>query len=383
MKRKHIFLLIVVVVAIYILIWFVTPLKSVSIHVHDKTVTEPVNYREHRELYHILKSLRYAKPDDTFYSYEDDYSGYHPLDDERKEKLTNELIGEADILYLADTYGIYDYREGLVEYETRLPFELIDIDLLFGGFDQNETDVIANFAAKENNLLIGEHNTFGYPTYIYEGSSKRLQEIFGVSYEGWLVRYYEDLTEVAYWVKLLYTRINGKEFDLVGPALVVVREDSNRAGWYGDLLIFQEDDFTQQYPMIVKAQEDNELLEDASRRVPYLYWVEVLSIENNSAQVIANYEFPLKEEALEKLEKRGIAPLIPAFVSFKEEGQAQRFYFAGDFIDQTPALLPSWLTGNLAIQKFFSYLPGIPPQYSFYFRWYAPVMEEILDKYYK
>jgi hypothetical protein len=353
LKRIHLLLIFVLIIAVYIAIWFITPLKSLSIHIHDKTVTEPVNYQEHRELFYIMKSLRFSKPDDTFYSYENDYSGYHPLENIKEERLSQELVKDSNILYLADSYGIYDYREGL--------------------------DVISNFVKDENNLLIAEHNTFGYPTYIYEGSSETMQQIFGVNYEGWLARYYEDLTEVAYWVKILYTRINGKEFDLEGPALVLVREDSNRAGWYGDLLIFQEEDFNQQYPMIVKENE-NELMKDASKRVPYLYWVEVLSVENEEAEVLASYEFPLKEEALEKLKIRGIDSSIPAFISLKKENEAQRYYFAGDFIDQTPALLPSWLTGSLKIQKFFSYLPGIPPQYSFYFRWYAPVIEEIFNK---
>ncbi len=298
-----------------------------------------------------------------------------------KEKLSKELIGDASLLYLADAYGIYDYEAGLIDYEERLPFELIDIDLLFGGFDENEVKVIKDFARNPKNTIIGEHNIFGYPTYVFPGSSQALQELFGVKYEGWLVRYYEDLEEVAYWVKLLYTRIYGGELNLKGPGLVVVREDSSRAGWYGDLLIFQNEDFKQQYPMIITSDEEHNLTDKVVAKVPYLYWVEVLTVTNANAKVLAEYEFPLKEEALEKLKIRGIEPLIPAFIYLDEPNTAKRIYFSGDFIDQLPALLPYWLTGSVNIQRTMSYLPGIPPQYHFYFRWYAPVIKNVKETY--
>jgi len=61
-------------------------------------------------------------------------------------------------------------------------------------------------------------------------------------------------------------------------------------------------------------------------------------------------------------------------------GEAKRIYFAGDFADQLPALLPPSLTGSASIQRFFSYLPGLPVQYRFYFQWYEPVLENIFER---
>ena len=378
MKRIHIFLILLLVIIIYISIWFFLPKSYLPIHVHDKTVPEPVNYREHRELFYLSKHWRYTDADGNFRDYRTDYSGYHPEDNHRKERLTKELIGDAKLLYLADTYGIYDYEDGLIEYELRLPFELIDIDLLFGGFDMDETRVIQEFARNPDHVIVGEHNVFGYPTYIYPGSSQALQDLFGVQYGGWLVRYYEELEEVAYWVKLLHTRIYGTELDMKGPGLVVVREDSSRSGWFGDLMIFQDQDFTRQFPTII-LDEDKEhpLTDKAVRRIPYLYWVEILDITNDNAGVLVWYEFPLNDEALQRLKIRGIEPKIPAFIYLEEPGQAKRIYFAGDFVDQLPAFLPSWLTGSVRIQRALTYLPGVPPQYNFYFRWYAPVIKNI------
>ncbi len=378
MKRKYILLILLIIIAIFIIIWFILPKRPIAIHVHDKTVPEPVDYREHKELFYLAKHYRFTDGQGRFMDYTTDYSGFHPEDDNRKERLTHELIGNARLLYLADTYGIYDYEDGLIRYEERLPYELIDIDLLFGGFNQEEVDVIEEFANNPDNIIVGEHNVFGYPTYIYENASTRLQNLFGVTYGGWLVRYYEELEEVAYWVKLLYTRIYGREFDLKGPAIVVVREDSNRAGWFGELLIFQDEDFVRQYPT-VNIEKEHYLTKGATTRVPYLYWVEVLEVTNPQAEVLAYYEFPLRESALERLKNRGIEPLIPAFIYLDEPGYAKRIYFSGDFVDQIPALLPHWLTYSVGIQRAITYLPGVPPQFSFYFRWYAPVLKNILE----
>ncbi len=377
MRRRHIFSVLLILIIIYFAIWFLLPKSYLAIHVHDKTVPEPPNYREHRELFYLSKHWRFTDKDDNFRQHDVDYSGYHPEENQRKERLTKELIGDAKLIYLADAYGIYDYEEGLIDYELRLPFELIDIDLIFGGFDQDEKKVLQDFSKNSNHIIVGEHNVFGYPTYLYEGVSPTIQNLFGVQYEGWLVRYYEDLEEVAYWVKLLYQRIYGTALELKGPGLVLVREDSSRAGWYGELLIFQDQDFKQQYPMILTSEEQHPLTKNAVKKVPYLYWVEILDVTNSNAEVLAYYEFPLKDEALEKLKTRGIDPLVPAFIYLEAPNEAKRIYFAGDFIDQHPAFLPHWMTGSVAIQRFLTYLPGIPPQYHFYFRWYAPVIKNV------
>jgi len=375
MKRWHIFSILFLIVIIYFAIWFVTPRSTLHLQVIDKTVPEP-NYREHEAIFWLTKHWRMTDKNNNFRKYNQDYIGYHP-ETGHKELLKEEHLDNIELLYLADTYGIYDYEHGLIDYELRLPYELIDIDLIFGGFNTEEANVIRDYSKKENNILIGEHNIFGYPTYNYPESSQIIQEVFGVKYNGWLVRYYEDLEDVAYWVKVIYTRIHGVELDLTGPGLVLVREGGSRNGWYEDIVIFQDEDFNQQYPTLI-TEKEHPLNKSATKKTPYLYWIEVLDVVSE-AEVLSYYEFPLTEKATEKLRIRGINTRIPALVYYEVPNEATRIYFGGDFADQLPAFLPSWLTGSENFQRSLSYLPGIPPQYNFYFRWYAPVLKNIID----
>jgi len=373
MKQAHVFMIILLLIVVYIATWFFTPKTELGMLIVNKTVAD-TEYREHRAIHWFLKHWRFSDLQGNFLHHARDYLGYHP-DSDRRELLDDKDLEGKTLLYLADAYGIYDYEKGLVDYEKRLPYELQEIDLIFGGMTSSEIAVVNRFASQSGNYLVGEHNVFGYPTYLDNAASRELQNIFGVQYQGWLVRYYESLDEMAFWVKLLYEKIYGKSFALTGPGLVVVREDSSRAGWYGDLVIIEQQDLTLQYPVIHGSEHP--LLHGAARRVPYLYWMEFLYVQPDS-HVLAYYELPVNAEAEKRLRNRGLPTKIPAVVLTGKPGEAKRIYFAGDFADQLPPFLPSWLTGSAILQRLLTYVPGVPPHYQFAFRWYKPILSNIL-----
>lgn len=373
MKQVHVFLLISVLTIVYIAVWFLIPMTKLSVLIVDKTAPD-TKYREHRAIHWFLKHWRYTDSRGSFLQPAVDYLGYHPTSD-RQELLEDSHLEEVQLLYLADAYGIYDYEKGLVDYERRLPYELQLINLIFGGITREEAHTIKQFASRPGAYVVGEHNVFGFPTHLDSKAAQELQDVFGVQYQGWLVRYYESLQDVAFWVKLLYERVYGKEMTLTGPGLVVVREDSSRAGWYGDLVVIEQKDLTLQYPIIQSGEHS--LLRGAAKRVPYLYWMEFLDVQPGS-EVLAYYELPVNEDAAKRLKVRGLPTRIPAVVYTNKHGEATRIYFAGDFADQLPPFLPSWLTGSATLQKLLSYLPGVPPHYQFAFRWYNPVLRNIL-----
>ncbi len=377
MQRWHVLLIVALLIGGYILTWHLLPTREIDLLVVDKTVPDE-DYREHSAIFWIAEHRRFTRPEGQFYQKDEDYLGYHP-ETEAKETLTEEDLPGIDLLYLADTYGIYDYEEGIEVYEEKLPHEHQDIELIYGGFDQEEAEAITDFAAEENRILIGEHNIFGYPTYLDREAAEILQDLFAVSYDGWLTRYYADLDETAYWMKELYTRIYGREWDLEGTGMVFVREDVTGLDWYTDLVIIEQDQFKTPWP-VVKSTE-HELLAGAAQEAPYLYWMEMLTIDesNEHTEILAYYELPVKEESREALRARGLPDRFPAVIKHDPPGMAKSIYFAGDFADQLPALLPAGLTGSAAIQRFISYIPGLPVQYRFYFQWYEPVLHNILD----
>jgi hypothetical protein len=373
MKRRHVLLILILLIGGWLLIWPLSPKHAIKMLVVDKTVPEP-DFREHRAIFWIAEHRRFARPDGTFYRTDQDYLGFHPLEN-RKEELSMADLNDVTLLYLADSYGIYDYEEGLALYEELLPHLHQDIELLYGGFSPAEVGAVEAFALKEGASLVGEHNIFGYPTYLNPDASERLQALFALNYTGWLARYYSDLDEAAFWLKELYSQIYGLQWDLSGPGLVFVREEVPAFEWRTDLVVITGDNFNGPWPVL--RNFDHSLTAGALNNVPYLYWVEVLEVLPE-AEILAYYELPLGEEARQTLRARGLPDQLPALVYHSPPGEALRIYFAGDFADQLPALLPPSLTGSAAKQRFFSYLPGLPVEYRFYFKWYEPVLANIL-----
>ncbi len=376
MRRRHVLAIIILIIGGYILAWHLQPAREIGMLVVDKTVPE-MDYREHRAIFWIAHHHRFTGPEGDFYRADRDYLGYHP-ETGVKEELTLAHLTGVNLLYLADSYGIYDYEEGLEVYEEKLPYEHQDIELIFGGFDRDEAETAARFAAEEGNILVGEHNIFGYPTYLDPEAARILQDLFDVRYDGWLARYYHDLDQAAFWLKELYSRIYGLPWDLDGAGMVFIREEVPALDWYPDLVVVEKEDLTGPWPFIETG--GHHLVDGASSGVPYLYWMEVLRVEENEhTEVLAYYKPPVDEEARERLAARGLPGRFPAAVKHKPPGEAERIYFAGDFADQLPALLPPGLTGSAAIQRFLTYIPGLPEEHRFYFQWYEPVLANILS----
>lgn len=373
MKRRHILLIFLIFFGIWFLSWTLSPKHSLELLVINKTVPEN-DYREHRAIFWIAEHRRFSNPDGNFYRTAKDYLGYHP-ETNKQEKLTQPDLEMIDLLYLADSYGIYDYEEGLEQYELQLPFEHQDIELIYGGFTLDEVEAVEQFASRTNRLVIGEHNIFGYPTNTNPEAALRLQAVFALNYTGWLARYYSDLNDAAFWLKELYETIYGQEWDLNGPGMAFIGEEAPAMNRQRDIVIITADQFNQPWPVI--HNEGTPLTSGASDLIPYLYWIEVLEVLPE-AEVLAYYELPLKEEAYPPLDRRGLPRRFPVVINYMPPGEAARYYFAGDFADQLPALLSPRFTGSAGIQRFMSYLPGLPVEYRFYFQWYEPVLTKIL-----
>ncbi len=373
MRRWHVILIIILLLGCWLLRWPLSPRQAIDMLVVNKTVPDE-HFREHSAIFWIAEHRRFSKPDGSFYRMEKDYLGYHP-ETGKQETLTASDLENPDLLYLADSYGIYDYPEGFEIYELQLPHKIQDIELLYGGFALSEVEAIEEFAKNKNKIVIGEHNIFGYPTYIDPLASTRLQAVFAVSYTGWLARYYSDLNEMAFWLKAVYEKIYGKVWDLSGPGMVFIREEIPAFDWRSDLVIFTAEELTGPWPVI--NTDASRLAVRTSRNIPYLYWVEVLEV-HPEAEVLAYYEMPLSGESRTALDKRGLPDRFPVLVQYNPPGEARRIYFAGDFADQLPALLSSRLTGSAGLQRFISYLPGLPVEYRFYFQMYEPLLTNIL-----
>ena len=375
MKRIHLLITILVLLAIYLSAWHLLPAQEMDFLVVNKTVPQ-TDYRGHESIFWLAEHWRIKDEDKEFKKHDADYLGYHPETGQKDQVLANHLSG-IDLLYLVDAYGVYDHADNLETYEKRLQEEEISVELEYGGFDQNEVDAVEKYASGKDSLLVGEHNIWGYPTYKDPEASRQLQELFEVNYEGWLIRYYENLDDAPQWLKNLYGRIHGQEWNLRGSGIAVMREDVPALGWPEELLIFKDEDLKKPWPTINNT--NNSLTQGAASAVPYLNWLEVVDPHENT-EVLSYFNLPLSQEAEKRLERRGLEAKIPAMIYHQTDEGAERIYFTGNFAHQLSPILPSRLTGSARIQHLLTYLPGVPEEYSFFFQWYAPVLQNIMEK---
>jgi hypothetical protein len=104
------------------LIWLLYPSKKMEILVVDKTVPTD-SYQEHRSIFWALEYLKFQNKEGEFYDEGKDYFGFfsdktpsYGTSRDLRELSENEILETAsnlDVLYFADTYGVYedDYKK--------------------------------------------------------------------------------------------------------------------------------------------------------------------------------------------------------------------------------------------------------------------------------
>lgn len=174
-------------------LWLAKDHVPLEIAVVDKTVPTE-EYREHRALFWTLKHSKVSK-DKSSYQEDKDYVGYHPDTDTGDEILI--LPTNPDLLYVADTYGVYKKDlEGN-------PFGERS-DLLYGGLNFFDWNRIIEAKGK-NTTLIVEFNSIASPTPTLVRNL--VEETVGISWSGWVGRYFEHLEGFHYTSPLFQNKV--------------------------------------------------------------------------------------------------------------------------------------------------------------------------------
>jgi len=173
-----------------IFLWFLEDDKQLSIAVIDKTVPNET-YREHKGIIWLLNHLKYSKKDKSPYSLVNDYYGFIP-DDKQKSYKVSKLPNDYsnyDVIYIADTYGVYEQDLPWYEQDRRGARS----EKIHGGLTEEEWGAIVNrLSQNEKSLLVAEYNTFASPTN--EEVRKKVADFLGLNWSGWTGRYFQELT---------------------------------------------------------------------------------------------------------------------------------------------------------------------------------------------
>lgn len=345
------------------IIWHFKPSHVLRVAILDKTVPDS-SYREHKGLTWLLDYYKYVKEDDKAYSVKDDYYGYVPGKDGSHTVRELSASGDEDLIYIADTYGVY--KNDL----TGSNIEGNRSDRIYGGLQMADVKQIKN-AIYKGTSLIAEFNTLGSPTE--EAAREEMYDILGVRWSGWIGRYFADLTpgvEVPEWAVRNYEKQTGKKWGFEGAGFLFVNQEDYVA-------VLEEGKDTGKKGSRFSLTEEGKAFVGQSARTRYNYWFDVIEAEEGT-EVLADYELDLTESGKRELKKLNIPTVFPAVVK-NDTGVYTSYYFAGDYADNGEA---TGFYRSVGLDRVFSLLSrdSNGSQQGFYWKSYRPLMKRILQE---
>lgn len=355
-------------------IWLIKPGSTLDILVVDKTVPN-FQFREHKSVFWIFDYLKIKKSSDESYHAEEDYLGFFPNGKEdhgvikdlrgKSESEITELVSQKDVIYIADTYGVYedDFRKIVLGEISQK---------IYGGMNLSEIELISS-AKEQKKTIIAEYNSMASPTSSLVRAE--FERLMGVKWTGWIARFFDELDsvqnkELPRWLLSQYVEQH-KQYDLAGPGLIFVKDS-------GEIEAFlYERDFINNTPMI-RTQKLNKAGYKLPELVPYPDWFDVVLIERDY-QVISYFDIGPTLEGVQKLRTMGLPRFFPASIVRTVDG-ARQFYFSGDFADFGGALGTPSFQGLPFLWRGLYVATDYTDRNSFFWNYYYPLLSQILDE---
>jgi hypothetical protein len=374
MKTLRILLLIVLVLLVIPLVswimWKAGPSKGLDVLIVDKSVMD-AKRTEHLALVWSLNHNKFLKSDKKSYSIEQDYYGFLPLKpykgrnfEVKRIRLTeiDQLAESNDVLYFADTYGVY-FNEWFSGKKKESGSNQI-----IGGLNQNDFLLISKMMDK-GKLIIAEHNFFSLNT---EPLVKRkTEELLNLRNTGWTGKYFSKLDtssrQVPAWIISTYKHLNGGQWPFRGPGIVLAKGVSS-------VLVLQEGtDLTGSVPML-RTASDKALEYGLPDSIGFSNWFDI-TFSDTLNQVFSEFSLPVNENGLEKLTKENISPIFPAVLHYK--GNYEFWYFGGDFSEIKMPYATYKLKGWTSFNFFRS--SASDNQRAFVWKYFIPLTSKILN----
>lgn len=331
------------------IVWHFKEPTEIDVLVIDKTVPD-TTYREHQGLFWLLTNEKIVKPTGELYDIGIDYYGYDPY--EEQPMLPYQASGEKDLIYIADTYGVYsDDLEDFSEGDRS--------EKIYGGMEILEWNEIMRSKGPDT-VLIAEYNSFATPTD--EMTRMIMGENLSVEWTGWIGRYFTDFTntEVPPWLIRNYEAQYKKEWDFKQGGLAFVH--------VSDQVVVLDEKDVSQFVQFKMTQAGESALPHVNN-AEYHYWFDIVE-PLAGGTVLAEYQLDVTERGQQELEKNGIPTVFPAIT----HNEAQKtYYFSGDYADYTKNNLQKWSSGDVLMRTFSN------DEAIFFWKTYIPLMRGIIE----
>jgi len=342
-KLLLLLLFLIVLLSLPFFLWHTTQMSTLSITVYDKTVKEDTGH--HEALAWFLRQHRYPTRDGYIFDSETSYLGYHP-------DLVNPIIDlsslddRTDLLYIADTYGVFKAPEDVGQGES---------PLLWGGTSLEDVKHLKAFLnRKKSSTLIAESNSFADATPEYVQSE--MYQILGTRWSGWIGLYVYDLANEAE-IPLLYRSHHEQPWEYQGEGIVLMNEQQ-------EVLVLEGASIDFAYT--------EEGMQELSLTGTYRY---TLSFEITQplagTEVLAQFMINTEPEEDDLLSAYGIPSVFPA-VQMKQTAHHRAYYLSGNWAYNSRPLRFSRLFGMAPFMARFS-----PPSQAFMWKVYMPLLESI------
>ncbi|WP_107924169.1 hypothetical protein [Lysinibacillus parviboronicapiens] len=364
MKRIYIGVVVILILAITpIALWYLDDEKPLNVAILDKTVPNET-YREHLGVNWFLNHYKYTM-DNQPYDLQNNYYGTIPNDKSKSvtEKKFPTDYSKYDVIYLADTYGVY--KDDLEE-EKRFGQRS---EKIVGGLEMDEWQgIVSRLASEKKSMLIAEYNSFASPTS--QAVRAELQDYLGISWTGWIGRYFNELDfhknlEIPQWVVDEY----GDDWPYKGGGFLVFNEITEK------LIVLEMDKHVKTEGIQVQFTDAGKQYFNTSTSAEYGYWFDIITPKYEE-DALANYKWDLTEAGTKLVEENNIPQQFAAIVS-QDKRYTTSYYFAGDFNDM--AKVPT-LYKFKGLPTFYKYAEQFADS-SFYWSIYIPVMNKIFENF--
>ncbi len=366
----------VLVIAVLFLVpwgcYAVRPTIRREIVILDKTVPFRT-WVEHRSLVWLINHLKIRTTSGEPYRREQDYLGAYPGLEPGDppsgiRNLTLEDALAADLVYVADTYGVY---QGDLDSGSRMKAALERSPKIYGGLELSEAEALGSALAAGGTITV-EFNTLASPT----GSRARetLEKELGVRWTRWVGRYFprlEDREEVPRWLQGNYEDESGRPWDFEGAGYVLLQDDAH-------VEVLRVGEESERNGLVLERERPvDPVLDGARDEVAYPFWFSVVEPAEDG-KVLASFRWKLTEAGRKRLQERGLPTRFPAVVRRMAPGGGTAYYFAGDFADNPMPNIPVPLAGYTRFKRVFETVRLAPSETGFYWRFYVPMMSRIL-----
>lgn len=302
--------------------WYLLPSKNFNLMILNKTVHK-TDFATHKGLFWFLNNKKLVKKDNSQYMFDKDYYGYYPGNNSFHIKSIPNKIENYDLVYIADTYGIYqnDLRK-MQQYPNKL---------VYGGLSEAESNTIIA-ATQKNKKVIVEFNTI--ETIGNKVIKAKLTDILGIKSTGWVAKYFIELNkeknkEIPEWAIRNYEKKYNKQWLFNRGGIIFAHENEKDIDVIPDLLNKSlEFNFTEQGKKVYGL----------SNKAYYYDWFNIVEANHNS-QVLAEFNLKSYTDSIDHNCDLKKFNNVPAIV-YNPLNKAKTFYFSGEFskIESSPSI---------------------------------------------